>query len=112
DGLRLCAYDWELATLHLPQHDLAELLAFTLHGELEPEKLEHWIELHRTELERHSGQSIDPTMWREGYRLSVFDLLINRMPMYLMAHTFRHYRFMERVQNNFRHLLTLEGVEV
>ena len=112
DGLRLCAYDWELATLHLPQHDLAELLAFTLDGELEPEKLEHWIELHRSELERHSGKPIDPAMWRTGYQLSVFDLLVNRMPMYLMAHTFRHYRFMERVQNNFRHLLTLEGVDV
>jgi hydroxymethylglutaryl-CoA reductase (NADPH) len=111
-GLRLCAYDWELATLHLPQHDLAELLAFTLHCDLEPEQLEHWIELHRTELERHSGQSIDKTMWREGYRLSVFDLLVNRMPMYVMAHTFRHYRFMERVQKNFRHLLALEGVNL
>jgi hypothetical protein len=51
-------------------------------------------------------------MWRQGYQLSVFDLLINRMPMYVMAHTFRHYRFMERVQHNFRHLLTLEGVDL
>jgi len=27
DGLRLCAYDWELATIHLPQYDVAELPA-------------------------------------------------------------------------------------
>ena len=32
EGPVLCAYDWELATLHLPQHDLAELLGFTGEG--------------------------------------------------------------------------------
>jgi hydroxymethylglutaryl-CoA reductase (NADPH) len=112
DGLRLCAYDWELATLHLPQHDLAELLAFTLHGDLDATQLERWIELHRCELERHSGKPIDADQWRKGYRLCLFDLLVNRMPMYVMAHTFRHYRFMERVLRNFRQLLMLEGANL
>jgi hypothetical protein len=30
------------------------------------------------------------------------------MPMYIMAHTFRHYPFMERVVSTFRRLLDLE----
>lgn len=30
EGLRLCAYDWELAQLHLPARDVVELLAYTL----------------------------------------------------------------------------------
>lgn len=29
-GLRLCAYDWELAQLHLPQRDVCELLCYAL----------------------------------------------------------------------------------
>ncbi len=30
EGLRLCAYDWELAQLHLPARDVVEFLAYTL----------------------------------------------------------------------------------
>lgn len=112
DGLRLCAYDWELAALHLPQHDLAELLAFTLNAPLAKEDIDDYLELHRSELERHSGRAIDKAQWRYGYKLALRDLLVNRLPMYLMAHTFRHYGFMERVYRCFRELLVLEGVRV
>lgn len=112
DGLRLCAYDWELATLHIPQRDLVELLAFTLYAPVDPADIDAYIELHRTELERHSGKKIDAAEWRYGYKLALRDLLVNRMPMYLMAHTFRHYAFMERVYRTCRHLLELEGVRV
>ncbi|MCJ8169131.1 phosphotransferase [Atopomonas sediminilitoris] len=113
DGeMRLCAYDWELATLHLPQHDLAELLCFTLDTPEDSREVEHYLELHRQQLARASGQSIDPAQWRYGYKLALRDLLINRLPMYLMAHTFRHYPFMERVYRTSRRLLELEGVRL
>ncbi|MES2818138.1 MAG: phosphotransferase [Pseudomonadota bacterium] len=112
EGLRLCAYDWELATLHLPQHDLAELLGFSLIAPVDPATVQHYLELHRLELERHSGQAIDPEEWRYGYKLALRDLMVNRLPMYLMAHTFRHYPFMERVYRTFRHLLEIEGVRL
>ncbi|MFZ3184178.1 MAG: phosphotransferase [Pseudomonas sp.] len=112
EGLRLCAYDWELATLQLPQHDLAELLGFTLVAPVDPAMVEHYLELHRLELEQHSGQAIDPEQWRYGYKLALRDLLVNRLPMYMMAHTFRHYPFMERVYRTFRHLLEIEGVRL
>ncbi len=109
-GLRLCAYDWELATLHLPQHDLVELLGFTLYDPLDPADIERYIELHRTELQRHSGMTLDPVMWKRGYVLALMDLLVNRLPMYMMAHTFRHYEFMERVYRAFRGMLDIEQV--
>jgi NADP-dependent 3-hydroxy-3-methylglutaryl-CoA reductase len=113
DGeLTLCAYDWELATLHLPQRDLVELLAFTLHDPIDPAEIDHYLELHRSELEKHSGKAIDAAEWRYGYKLALRDLLVNRMPMYMMAHTFRHYAFMERTYRTFRALLVLEGVRV
>jgi hydroxymethylglutaryl-CoA reductase (NADPH) len=112
DGLRLCAYDWELATLQLPQHDLAELLGFTLTAPVDPAMIEYYLELHRLQLQRHSGQTIDPQQWRHGYKLALRDLMVNRLPMYLMAHTFRHYPFMERVYRTFRNLLEVEGVRL
>ncbi|MCC2636363.1 MAG: peedicted hydroxymethylglutaryl-CoA reductase, partial [Moraxellaceae bacterium] len=79
---------------------------------LDPADIEHYIELHRTELERHTGRAIDRDEWRYGYKLALRDLLVNRMPLYMMAHTFRHYEFMERAYRTFRELLVLEGVRV
>ncbi len=106
DGqLRLCAYDWELATVHLPQHDLAELLVFTLQPDFDLNDLEYYIELHRLELAKYSEQVIDAQQWRRGFTLALWDIVVNRMPMYNMAHTFRHYKFMDRVQATFRRLL-------
>jgi aminoglycoside phosphotransferase (APT) family kinase protein len=106
---RLCAYDWELATLHVPQHDLAELLCFVLTPSASAEEVDHYVEVHRTALERKSGREIDAEQWRYGFGLSVCDLAINRFALYLMSHTFRHYKFMERTIATLRRLLTLEG---
>jgi len=108
DGLTLCAYDWELATVHLPQHDLAELLAFTLAKDVDKDTVDHYVELHRRELARAVGRSIDPEQWRAGYNLSVRDLVINRFGLYIMAHTFRHYGFMRRAVWTVRRLLAIE----
>jgi NADP-dependent 3-hydroxy-3-methylglutaryl-CoA reductase len=105
---RLCAYDWELATLQLPQHDLAELLCFVLPSGVARRHVDHLIEVHRRALERAVGGAIDPARWREGYRLALRDLAINRFGLYLMAHTFRHYGFMERTVHSLWWLLSLE----
>lgn len=107
-GPVLCAYDWELATIHLPQHDLAELLTMTLQPSVTPEEIDHYVEVHRLALEKAIGSALDPVIWRRGYELCLWDLLANRIPMYVMGHTFRHYGFMERVQATFRRLLSIE----
>lgn len=107
--LRLCAYDWELATIQIPQHDLAELLAFTLQPDFEQNDVEQYIENHRQALQQQTNSDIDPIQWRRGFTLSLFDLVINRIPMYIVSHSFRHYEFMERVQMTLRKLLDHEG---
>ena len=53
NGDRLCAYDWELATLGVPQHDLAELLIFTLSPNVEHEEVMHYLDYHRKSLKKH-----------------------------------------------------------
>ncbi len=110
--LRLCAYDWELATVQVPQHDLAELLVFTLDETATLEQVDHYVEFHRQMLQQATGHDIDQDQWRRGFQLSLRDLLINRVPLYLMAHTFRHYKFMDRVQRSLRQLLRLEAQRV
>jgi aminoglycoside phosphotransferase (APT) family kinase protein len=103
----LCAYDWELATLHLPQHDLAELLVFTLTDKASQEEVKEYADYHRQMLEQASGTRIGKEQWLEGYELCLLELMVNRIAMYLMAHSFRHYKFMERVVKTAIHLLSL-----
>jgi hydroxymethylglutaryl-CoA reductase (NADPH) len=108
-GYRLCAYDWELATIHLPQHDLAELLCFVLTPDTPKSVVDHHVEVHRRALEKASSQAIDAEQWRRGFNLSLCDLAVNRFMLYLVAHTFRHYPFMQRISRTLRHLIQMES---
>ncbi len=109
DGeLRLCVYDWELATLGLPQHDVAEFLAFVLNTDVDEATVSRLVGVHRQALEQAAGVSIPEDQSHLAWRRSLQDLVINRVPMYAMAHTFRHYGFMERLSRTLRHLLALE----
>jgi hypothetical protein len=103
----LCAYDPELATVHVPQHDLAELLCFVLDEPTEAQ-VAHHLEVHRGALEAHSGIPLDPHVWREGYALALRDLAINRFGLYLMGHRFRDYDFLAHALGTLWRLLALE----
>src|SRR6185295_13238529 len=59
-SLRLCAFDWELATVGMPQRDLAELLCFTLPEGVTRAGVDDWVERHRRALARETGRNIDP----------------------------------------------------
>lgn len=105
DGkLRLCAYDWELATVHVPQRDLAEFLAFTLPHDVPASRVWALVERHRLALQHATGQTLDARQWRRGFVLSLRDLWVTRTAIYTMAHTCRDYAFLPRV---FRTLMGL-----
>lgn len=106
---RLVAYDWELATLHLPQRDLAELLAFVLPPDVDEATVEHHVEVHRRALETASGVELDRDRWRRGYRLALRDFLITRMQMYIMGHSQREYAFLPRVVETVKRLVDIEA---
>ena len=109
---QLCAFDWELATIQVPQHDLAEFLTFVTTDKTSAEEIDAYIELHRTTLTQLVDEEIDPRLWRRGYELSLYDLAVNRIAMYLMAHTFKHYNFMEHIVRNHNRLIDLEQERV
>jgi thioester reductase-like protein len=112
DGLRLCAYDWELATLGAPQRDLAEFLCFVLTDRTAADA-GLWIEHHRIALERASGTAIDAERWACGFRSALYDVLINRLAMYTMVHRVRRQSFLPRVVRTWRRLyqqFPLDGV--
>jgi hydroxymethylglutaryl-CoA reductase (NADPH) len=108
-GLRLVAYDWELATVHVPQRDLAELLAFTMPRDVSADRIEHHIEVHRTALERAAGIELAPELWQRGYRLALRDFSLTRLQLYIMAHTQRQYEFLDDLVHMVKRLIRIEG---
>ena len=59
DPRRMCIYDWELARIDVPQHDLAEFLAFVLQPDTSLHKRMEFIEYYITMLEKYSKQKFN-----------------------------------------------------
>jgi hypothetical protein len=107
-GLRLCAFDWELAVYDLPQRDLVELLSFVLTPE-STAQAPGYLEHARLALERAARRAFDTTGWHSGVRIALADFGVRRLPMYLMAHRFRPQRFLERVARTWWQLANALG---
>jgi hydroxymethylglutaryl-CoA reductase (NADPH) len=110
-GLRLCAWDWELAELHVPQRDLAELLAFVLPADVASSTVDGLVELHRRELSRFAGRPVEAAAWRRGYRLGLYDFVTSRLSLYQLVHPLRPCAYLERVLTTARRLIRIEEGE-
>ena len=96
-SLRLCAYDWELATTGAPQRDLAEFLCFVIAPETAADDAPFWLQRYLSLLEKQTGMIIDPIEWEAGFRAALCNFLIDRLAMYAMIHRFRPQVFFPRV---------------
>lgn len=102
--LRLCAFDWELASMGQPQHDLAELLCFIWNEESTAEDLGNIVDDYRLQLSRVSLRQFDPDEWRGGFAIALRYLLLNRLAMYTLMHRFRPLNFLPRILMNWARL--------
>lgn len=100
----LCAFDWELATIGVPQHDLAEFLCFALPESAGREDVAGWLELHRTTLAAAAGGAVRRADWILGFQLALRQLLINRLSMYTLIDRFRPLSFLPQVIRNWAKL--------
>jgi aminoglycoside/choline kinase family phosphotransferase len=105
---RLCAYDWELATIHVPQHDVAELLAFVLPPDVDAREVGYHVELHRRAVAEAGAPVPGAREWRAGFALAAKDLLINRFGLYLMGYTAHQWDFVDRSLRTLRALIDLD----
>jgi aminoglycoside phosphotransferase (APT) family kinase protein len=109
-GRRLCAYDWELATLGAPQRDLAELLCFcAAYGDRE--LLEGFVEQHRRGLERETGCAIERVEWRAGFAAALAELLVDRLAFYALIQRVRPQPFLPRLLRSWLSLQRFFPVE-
>lgn len=108
---RLCLYDWELATFHVPHYDVVEFLSFVLIPENYDQRLKY-IEYYRGELNRLTGKHEDREKFQKMFAYAALDFGLHRLGMYMMAHSISPYPFLPRVINSyfdtlkqFKHLL-------
>ncbi len=100
DAAVFCVYDWELATYHVPQYDVVELLCFVLDADryhLRPAYLAHY----RQALHQLTGRYADEQAFKRGFDLAAFDFGLHRLGMYMMAHSVSPYPFLPRVVNSY-----------
>lgn len=103
-GLELCAYDWELAAMGLPQRDLVECLAFMLPERASREEIAQRLEEHRSALQRESGVEIARDEWEQGFRAALCDFLVDRLASYAMVDRVRRQAFLPRVARGWLNL--------
>ncbi|WP_395007753.1 thioester reductase domain-containing protein [Undibacterium sp.] len=99
---QICVFDWELACIDLPQHDLAELLCFTLPANTTAAQLIDYVEQHRLELARVTHIEINQEQWRQGLQLALQHLIILRIPSYTLFHRFKQQNFLPQVLRNWQ----------
>ena len=101
---RLCAYDWELATLGAPQCDLAHFLCFVLEPEVRRDEAARYVERHRAALAAAAGVPLDRGRWEAGFGAALADLLVNRLMFYVMINRVRPLPFLPRIVRTWQRL--------
>ncbi|WP_419998160.1 hypothetical protein [Streptomyces boninensis] len=112
DG-RVTAYDWELATVGLPQRDVVELLAFTLPPDARAADVDALIAAHAravAEVSAEAAALVAGGDWRRGYRLALREFLMTRLALYAAGHTQREFGFLPRLVRTAFRLWELEGL--
>ncbi len=97
---QLVAYDWELATYHLPQYDAVELLSFVLR----PERYHlraAYLEYYRQQLHARTDRFADDAAFAEGTRLATLEFGLHRLGLYLLPHTLSPYAFLPSVVQSY-----------
>ena len=100
----LCVYDWELATYHVPQYDVVELLCFVLDEDRYALR-QTYLTYYQQALHRLTGRYADEQAFRRGFDLALFDFGLHRLGLYMMAHTIGPYPFLPRVVNSYFNML-------
>lgn len=99
-SLAFCVYDWELATYHVPQYDVVELLCFVLDADRYSLRGEY-LEFYRRALHQRTGAYADKPLFQRGFELAAFDFGLHRLGMYMMAHAVSPYPFLPRVVDSY-----------
>lgn len=76
-----CIFDWELAALGPPVHDIAELLIFVMNESMTKSDVLRLLEVHREIISGNSTNAISYSEQRRAFAVSLRYLLANRLSL-------------------------------
>jgi hypothetical protein len=94
---RLVLFDWECASIQLPQRDLVEFLSYAICDATTDAEITGYLEAARLQLKESARVAVDPREWLIGCRYSIRDLHVNRMACQLVLHITLNRPDIERV---------------
>ncbi|MFT7611573.1 MAG: hydroxymethylglutaryl-CoA reductase (NADPH) [Parvicellaceae bacterium] len=92
-----CIYDWELATINVPQRDIFEFLSFTLEENFSEESFWSTLRFHHQLSQEINGETYSWKDYLQDFETGGEDFLLTRVCFYMAGSTLVNYSFIERV---------------
>jgi hypothetical protein len=94
---RLVLFDWECASIQLPQRDLVEFLSYAISASTTDADIAGFIEAARMQLAESAQVEVEGHEWLVGCRYAIRDFHVNRMACQLVLHITLNRPDIERV---------------
>ena len=91
-----CIYDWEMATIHAPQHDVVEFLAFVLPAKCDVTTRTKLVRFYQTQLERFSGKTFDSTQFMDVFNAVSCVYALHQLSLKTITHSVMRLPYFER----------------
>lgn len=105
-----CIYDWEMATVHAPQHDVVEFLAFALPAKSDIATRTNFVRFYQVQLERFSGRTFDSIQFMDVFNAVCCMYALHQLSLKTITHSVTRLPYFERaVQSHMGYLEDLEA---
>lgn len=105
-----CIYDWEMATVHVPQHDVVEFLAFVLPAKTDVATRTNFVQFYQGQLEKFSGRTFDSTQFMDVFNAVCCVYALHQLSLKTITHSVTRLPYFERaVQSHMGYLEDLEA---
>lgn len=104
-----CIYDWEMATIHAPQHDVVEFLAFVLPATSDVTTRISFVRFYQEQLEKYSGRSFDSEQFMDVFKAICCVYALHQLSLKTITHSVTRLPYFERAMQS--HMGFLEDLE-
>ena len=104
-----CIYDWEMATVHAPQHDVVEFLAFALPAKSDIATRTNFVRFYHGQLERFSGRTFDSIQFMDVFNAVCCMYALHQLSLKTITHSVTRLPYFERAVRS--HMGYLEDLE-
>lgn len=104
-----CIYDWEMATVHAPQHDVVEFLAFVLPERGEITSRTDLVRFYQEQLEKSSGMTFNSEQFMNVFIAVCCVYALHQLSLKTITHSVTRLPYFERAVQS--HMGFLEDLE-